>query len=89
MRGSAEVCKVDDRVVPAQEEDWACEYLDSIISVELVDGVEGAMDHIAQYGSNHTDAIVTDAADTAARFLNDVDSAIVLHNASTQYADGW
>ena len=53
-----------------------------------MDGVEGAMAHIAQYGSNHTDAIVTDAADTAARFLNDVDSAIVLHNASTQYADG-
>ncbi len=88
VRGSEPVCAVDPRVKPADEEDWTKEYLDRIISVELVDGVEGAIQHIARYSSNHTDAIVTGNEEAAARFLRDVDSAIVLHNASTQYADG-
>lgn len=88
VRGPAQVCDVDERVIPAIDEDWTTEYLDSIISVQLVDGVEGAIKHIERFGSSHTDAIVTDDGETAARFLNDVDSAIVLHNASTQYADG-
>jgi len=88
VRGPEDVCSVDPRVKKAQDDDWTTEYLDSIISVKLVDGVDGAMDHIARFGSSHTDAIITDDAQTAARFLNDVDSAIVLHNASTQYADG-
>jgi glutamate-5-semialdehyde dehydrogenase len=74
--------------VAATEQDWRTEYLDSIISVKLVDGVDGAIDHIARYGSDHTESIVTDDAATAERFLARVDSAIVLHNASTQFADG-
>lgn len=88
VRGSDPVCDVDTRVVKATEDDWTTEYLDTIISVELVDGVAGAMDHIENFGSNHTDTIITEDEETAVRFLNDVDSAIVLHNASTQYADG-
>ena len=73
---------------PATESDWTTEYLDSILSVKIVDGVMGAIDHINNYGSNHTDSIVTDNILIADRFLKEVDSAIVLHNASTQYADG-
>ena len=73
---------------PATESDWTTEYLDSILSVKIVDGVIGAIDHINNYGSNHTDSIVTDNILIADRFLKEVDSAIVLHNASTQYADG-
>ena len=73
---------------PATESDWTTEYLDSILSVKIVDGVNGAIDHINNYGSNHTDSIVTDNILIADRFLKEVDSAIVLHNASTQYADG-
>ena len=73
---------------PATEADWATEYLDAIIAVKVVDGVDGAIEHIARYGSQHTDAIVTGNAATAERFLREVDSAIVLHNASTQFADG-
>jgi len=88
VRGPEQVCNVDGRVVKAKDCDWTTEYLDSIISVQLVDGIDGAVDHIERFGSRHTDAIVTDDADTAAKFLNNVDSAIVLHNASTQYADG-
>ena len=72
----------------AKEVDWSTEYLDSILSVKLVDGIDGAIEHINKYGSSHTDSIVTDNPETAERFLNEVDSAIVLHNASTQYADG-
>lgn len=72
----------------ASEDDWRTEYLDAIISVKQVDGVEGAIAHIAQYGSHHTDAIITEDAPTAERFLNGVDSAIVIWNASTQFADG-
>jgi glutamate-5-semialdehyde dehydrogenase len=74
--------------VPATEEDWRTEYLDAIIAVRVVDGLEAAIAHIETYGSHHTDAIVTDDPRAAGRFLAEVDSAIVLHNASTQFADG-
>ena len=72
----------------ATESDWSTEYLDAILSIKIVDGVSGAIDHIGDYGSNHTDTIVTNNELVAERFLTEVDSAIVLHNASTQYADG-
>jgi glutamate-5-semialdehyde dehydrogenase len=75
-------------VRPAAEEDWYREFLDAIIAVRVVDGVEAAIAHIGTYGSAHTESIVTDNALTAQRFLTEVDSAIVLHNASTQFADG-
>ncbi len=88
VRGDAATQAVDARVKPATEEDWATEYLAPIISVKLVDGVQGAIAHIARYGSQHTDAIITENAQTAERFLREVDSAIVVHNASTQFADG-
>jgi glutamate-5-semialdehyde dehydrogenase len=88
VRGDALTQAVDRRVVPATPQDWSTEYLDAIIAVKVVDGVEAAIDHIARYGSHHTDAIVTADAATAERFLREVDSAIVLHNASTQFADG-
>jgi glutamate-5-semialdehyde dehydrogenase len=88
VRGDALTQAVDRRVVPATAEDWSTEYLDAIIAVKVVDGVEAAIDHIGRYGSHHTDAIVTADAATAERFLREVDSAIVLHNASTQFADG-
>lgn len=88
VRGDAAVQTVDVRVKPATEEDWGTEYLDAIISAKMVDGVDEAIDHIATYGSNHTDCILTECYGTAALFLSRVDSAIVLHNASTQFADG-
>jgi glutamate-5-semialdehyde dehydrogenase len=88
VRGDAAAQKADGRVQPATEADWATEYLDKIISVKVVDGVDEAIAHIAKYGTQHTDAIITANTDTAARFLKAVDSAIVLHNASTQFADG-
>ena len=88
VRGDDATQKVDDRVVPAREADWDTEYLDSIIAVSVVDGVAAAIDDIEVHGSHHTDCIVTDDADAASRFLNEIDSAIVLHNASTQFADG-
>jgi len=88
VRGDAAVQRVDPRVRPAREEDWYTEYLDAIIAARVVAGVEAAIAHIAHYGSAHTEAIVTDNAATAERFLREVDSAIVLHNASTQFADG-
>jgi glutamate-5-semialdehyde dehydrogenase len=88
VRGDAETQKADARVKPASEEDWATEYLDAIVSMKLVDGVDEAMAHIARYGSQHTESIVTEDKATAERFLNELDSAILLHNASTQFADG-
>lgn len=88
VRGDAAVRAVDPRVTPASEEDWATEYLDTIIAAKVVPGLEAAIDHIERYGSHHTDAIVTADEAAAARFLAEVDSAIVIHNASTQFADG-
>ena len=88
VRGDAATQAVDPRVVPASEEDWRTEYLDRIISCRVVDGLEGAIAHIARYGSNHTDAIITEDGAVAEAFLARVDSAIVVHNASTQFADG-
>jgi glutamate-5-semialdehyde dehydrogenase len=88
VRGDDACRAADPRVKPATEEDWGTEYLDAIVSMKLVDGVDEAMAHIARYGSQHTDSIITEDAATAERFLNEVDSAIVLHNASTQFADG-
>ena len=88
VRGDETVQSADPRVRPASEEDWCTEYLDAIIAAKVVDGVEGAIAHIGRYGSAHTESIVTDNQATAERFLQRVDSAIVLHNASTQFADG-
>ena len=88
VRGDAAVQKVDTRVTPATDEDWDAEYLDSIIAARVVDGVNEAIAHIHNHGSRHTDAIVAEDAAAAQKFLNEVDSAIVLHNASTQFADG-
>ncbi len=88
VRGDADTQAADTRVSAATEEDWRTEYLDAVISVKLVDGVGAAIDHIETYGSHHTDAILTEDAEVAERFLSEVDSAIVVHNASTQFADG-
>jgi glutamate-5-semialdehyde dehydrogenase len=88
LRGDDAIRAIEPRATPAQAEDWDTEYLDAILSVALVDGVDAAMAHIAAHGSHHTDAIVTEDAATAERFLNQVDSAIVMWNASTQFADG-
>jgi glutamate-5-semialdehyde dehydrogenase len=88
VRGDEAVQHADRRVKPASEQDWDAEYLDAIIAAKLVDGVDGAIAHIQAHGSHHTDAIVTEDDKAATRFLNEVDSAIVLHNASTQFADG-
>jgi glutamate-5-semialdehyde dehydrogenase len=88
VRGDAAVQKTDARVKPATEADWSTEYLDTIITAGLVDGVGAAIEHIERFGTHHTDAIVTADAAAAEKFLNEVDSAIVLHNASTQFADG-
>jgi glutamate-5-semialdehyde dehydrogenase len=88
VRGDEAVQRVDGRVKAASEQDWDTEYLDAIIAAKLVDGVEGAIAHIQDHGSHHTDAIVTEDGTAAQKFLQEVDSAIVLHNASTQFADG-
>ncbi len=88
IRGDDAVQRVDARVKPATEDDWYTEYLDAVMAVRLVDGVDGAIAHIAKYGSAHTDAIVSEDVVATDKFLKQVDSAIVLHNASTQFADG-
>jgi glutamate-5-semialdehyde dehydrogenase len=88
VRGDPTVQQADPRVHPASEDDWYTEYLDAIIAARVVDGVDAAIEHIARYGSAHTESIVTGNQATAERFLQRVDSAIVLHNASTQFADG-
>jgi glutamate-5-semialdehyde dehydrogenase len=88
IRGDLAVQAVDSRVKPASEADWGTEYLDAIITAGVVDGVDAAIAHIERYGSHHTDAIVTENKTAAEKFLREVDSAIVLHNASTQFADG-
>jgi glutamate-5-semialdehyde dehydrogenase len=88
IRGDKSTLAVDKRVKPATEEDWSTEYLDAILAVKVVDGVTAAIEHIERYGSRHTDAIVTGDPAAAEKFLREVDSAIVLHNASTQFADG-
>jgi glutamate-5-semialdehyde dehydrogenase len=88
IRGDAGSRAIDARIKPATETDWSTEYLDKIISVKLVDGVDDAITHINQFGSNHTEAIITENIQAAERFLHGIDSGIVLHNASTQFADG-
>ncbi|MBI1244798.1 MAG: glutamate-5-semialdehyde dehydrogenase [Alphaproteobacteria bacterium] len=88
IRGDADVQKFDRRVVPAVDADWTTEYLDAILAVKVVDGIEAAIEHVNTFGSHHTDAIVAGDSAAAEAFLARVDSAIVLHNASTQYADG-
>ena len=88
VRGDEAAQKADSRVSAASEDDWRTEYLEAIISAKIVDGLDAAMDHIETYGSHHTDCIVTQNDARAERFLREVDSAIVLHNASTQFADG-
>ena len=88
IRGDATVQAADPRVTLATEEDWRTEYLDAILAVKIVDGLDAAIDHIETYGSHHTEAIITEDSGAAEAFLTRVDSAIVLHNASTQFADG-
>jgi glutamate-5-semialdehyde dehydrogenase len=88
VRGDAAAQAADERVIAASDQDWSTEYLDAIISVRVVDGVEGAIRHIETYGSQHTECIVAEDQRAAERFLTGLDSAIVLHNASTQFADG-
>jgi glutamate-5-semialdehyde dehydrogenase len=88
IRGDEATRALDTQAKPATEADWTTEYLDAILSVRVVDGVAGAIEHVNRYGSHHTDAIVTEDGAAAQRFLDEVDSAIVLWNASTQFADG-
>ncbi|MBB3391427.1 glutamate-5-semialdehyde dehydrogenase [Rhizobium sp. BK275] len=88
VRASAAVLKVVPGLKPATEEDWSTEYLDAIISVAVVDGISGAIDHIQKYSSNHTEAVLAENPEVVERFFTEIDSAILLHNASTQFADG-
>lgn len=88
VRGDADLQKVDGRVKPVSDDDWDTEYEDAIISAKVVDGIDGALAHIQDHGSHHTEAVVTEDTVVATKFLNEVDAAIVLHNASTQFADG-
>jgi len=88
LRGDETICALDERVIEATEDDWAAEYLDAVISIHAVDGVAGAIDHIGRYGSGHTEAIIAEDHGAVETFFHDLDSAILLHNASTQFADG-
>src|SRR5690606_35487645 len=88
VRGDAAARAVDPRVRAAGDDDWGHEFLDAIVAVKVIDGLDAALEHIRRFGSAHTDAIVTADAAAAERFLNELDSAIVIHNASTQFADG-
>jgi glutamate-5-semialdehyde dehydrogenase len=88
IRGDSDICALDDRARPATDADWDTEYLDAIISVRAVDGVAQAIAHIEEHGSGHTEAIVAEDEEATELFLHDLDSAILLHNASTQFADG-
>lgn len=88
LRGCNNSLKIIDDMIPAEENDWSTEYLDAIISIKIVDGVRGAIDHINSYSTSHTDSIITENIKTADIFLKEIDSAIVMHNASTQFADG-
>lgn len=88
IRGDDYVQSVGKNIIAANDQDWTTEYLDKIIAVKIVDDISQAINHINTFGSHHTDAIISETADNVARFFNEVDSAIVIHNASTQYADG-
>lgn len=88
IHASPTVLKIHPGFKPATEEDWRTEYLDAIIAVAIVDGVSGAIDHIARYSSHHTEAVIAEDPAVVERFFNEIDSAILLHNASTQFADG-
>lgn len=88
LRGDAEACALDARLVPATDADWGQEYLDAVASVRIVDDFDQALEVVAAYSSGHTDAIITENTDAAARFLKIIDSAVVMHNASTQFSDG-
>ena len=88
FRGDARACKVDARVQSASDQDFDTEYLDAILSVKIVSGPDEALATVAEHSSGHTDAILTENADVAGRFMTEIDSAIVMHNASTQFADG-
>ncbi|MBT8137421.1 MAG: glutamate-5-semialdehyde dehydrogenase [Gammaproteobacteria bacterium] len=88
LRGDAAICELDSRAKPAQEADWDTEYLDAILAIKTVAGVDEAIGHIEQHGSGHTEAIIASDAQAVQRFRSDLDSAILLHNASTQFADG-
>jgi glutamate-5-semialdehyde dehydrogenase len=88
LRGDEIAQSIDSRIRPANDADWATEYLDATLSIKTVEGVSEAVDHINRYGSHHTEAIIAEDREAVAKFLNEVDSAIVIHNASTQFADG-
>jgi glutamate-5-semialdehyde dehydrogenase len=88
IRGDSAVMQLFPNATPATEEDWSTEYLDAIISVKLVEGIEGAIQHINRYSSHHTEAVIAEDVHVVERFFNEIDSAILLHNASTQFADG-
>ena len=88
LRGCNRTRNIINSLIPAEEKDWTTEYLDSVISIRIVDGIRGAIDHINSYSTNHTDSIITENKSTAEVFLKEIDSAIVMHNTSTQFADG-
>ncbi len=88
IRGDAQACQVDQRIISAREEDWSTEYLEAVISLRIVKDVSDAIDHITKYGSGHTECIISEDTVAVEKFMRDLDSAILMHNASTQFADG-